>query len=315
MMHSMSGNMYPYGAGIYYSGEYEKNNDYPLYVAHVIADIKLKNNHLPTVQLKNTGRFADNEYIEDTKGPIEMYLTCVDLEMMYRQYNVRSIEFIDGYMYRGHAGFFDRYIDKWMEVKMTSTGAMRALAKLFLNNLYGKFGQRLEGGEKIPWYDDDAEIVRYKTGPCEKRKTIYIPVATFCTAYSRRFTITAAQKNYDIFCYADTDSIHCDGKVVGIDVDDKKLCCWKHESDWDDGIFVRQKTYMEHIKTNSGYEWEIKCAGMNQDTKDVFLNGMKEGKYVPDDFAPGLCIEGYKLRPKTVRGGVVLCPTKFEIKT
>ena len=87
------------------------------------------------------------------------------------------------------------------------------------------------------------------------KKPGFIPIGSAITSYARNFTIRAAQKNYygkdeRGFIYADTDSIHCDLKpeeIQGIKVDPKEFSCWKLESCWDVGWFVRQKTYIEHI--------------------------------------------------------------------
>lgn len=308
MMHSVSGNIYPYGAGEYYKGMYKVNEEFPLYVQHAFVWAILKDGYLPTIQLKHSPEHRSNEWIKDTKGPQEVYLTSVDLELLFEHYEILSFEPIDGYMYRAAGGFFDDYINFWMEIKKTSKGAKRALAKLMLNGLYGKFGQKVKGANKIPVMKDG--VVKFLTTEETERKPVYIPIAAFVTSYSRRFTITAAQNNFEIFVYADTDSIHVTGTPTGISVDDCELCCWKHESDWSAGQFVRQKTYAEKVKG----EWEIKCAGMNQASKDEFLREITAGEKTIKDFNIGLKIEGKKLRPKPVKGGIVLVPTDFEIK-
>ena len=65
----------------------------------------------------------------------------------------------------------------------------------------------------------------------ELRDPIYLPYATFVTAYARKYTILTAQKvGIDRVAYIDTDSIH----LVGTDVpdaikdviDDKELGYW-----------------------------------------------------------------------------------------
>lgn len=139
------------------------------------------------------------------------------------------------------------------------------------------------------------------------------------------------------FIYADTDSIHCNvppEQIVGIKVHDKNFCCWKLESCWDKAIFTRQKTYIEHV-THENCEpldspyWNVKCAGMPDRCKDLFIRSM-EGEKATDeepnefkeflskrrtiiDFRYGLKVPG-KLMPKRVKGGIILVDTTYEMR-
>lgn len=336
-MHSDSGNMYPYGEGVYYKGGYIQDDDYPLWVGRGIFEFEIKDNHLPCIQLKKNFRYKENEYIRESLEPVEMTITSVDWAIMNEQYNFTSVEWIDGYKYHGALGMFDVYIDKYMNIKMEAEGALRALAKLFLNNLYGKFAQAKEAGHKIPLYDKDIDLVKYKVVLDDARDGVYVPVGTFCTAYARATTVRLGQLNYDRVIYFDTDSMHLMGHddPAGVPIHDSALCHWKVESHWDDAIFLRQKTYMEHMpdgkydnpwydqrpgdmglenKEKKGPHWEIKCAGMDWETKAFFLRGIDTGDYKPEDFDYGLKIEGYKLKQTVVKGGVILKPDKFEIR-
>lgn len=333
MMHSISGNYYPFGAGIYYEGAYEEDSAHPLYVQHLIVWAVLKNGYLPTIQIKGNALFPSNEWISDTQGPVELYLTNIDLDLLLEHYDILSLVPIDGYKYQAVKGIFDQYIDHFAEQKKREKGALRTLAKLYLNSFYGKFGARVEQANKIPALGDD-DIVHFTSSDTEERPGVYIPVATFVTAYSRRFTITAAQANFDNFVYADTDSIHITGEAVGIKVHDKDFCCWKHESDWVVGVFRRQKTYIEIVDSEWKKTYEealtkeevekrdiihglaqamIKCAGMPKEAKAVFLGMLYTGEKTLEDFDIGLVIPGAKLVPKTVKGGVILVPVDFSM--
>ena len=133
------------------------------------------------------------------------------------------------------------------------------------------------------------------------KKPGYIPIGSAITSYARCFTITAAQANYHGvdkpgFIYADTDSIHCDipkEQLKGVKLDSVNFGCWKMESEWDYGIFVRAKTYVEHITVEDGEEVEpyfnVKCAGMPDKCKDLFLDNVldrrRDIEYSEDDEA------------------------------
>ena len=120
---------------------------------------------------------------------------------------------------------------------MESKDAMRTLAKLFLNSLYGKMASSANSSFKAARLKDDV-VVGFYTVKQEEKKRGYIPVGSAITSYARNFTKRAAQKNYHGvdkpgFVYADTDSIHCDlkpGQVEGIKVHNTACCCWKPES-------------------------------------------------------------------------------------
>lgn len=316
MMHSnayclpdgaMRQNRYPFGQGQYYRGEPKPTGDYSLYIHHFRANFKLRVGYLPTVQLKGTSRFRDNEYVIDSEGFQELFMTSVDYEIFMRHYAVAEIEHIDGYLYRAGIGFFDTYINKFMADKVNGEGAVRNEAKLYLNNLYGKFAQKVETGNKRPELID--EVVKYKVFEGEDRLPVYTPVGTFITAYSRRFTISHAQHNFDVFCYADTDSIHCVGQPVGLAIDGKKLCHWSHECDWTEAKFLRQKTYIERVDG----VFDIKCAGLPSRGKKVLTEALRANGGDLSLFDVGYEIKGCKLVPKTVKGGVILVERDFKL--
>ena len=229
-------------------------------------------------------------------------------------------------------------------MKMENKGALRELAKLFLNNLYGKMASSPDSSYKVAFLKEDKSIGFYTVVANDKIPG-YIPCGSAITSYARNFTIRAAQKNYHGkdergFIYADTDSIHCDLKpeeIQGIRVDPKEFSCWKLESCWDVGWFVRQKTYIEHI-THEDLEqiekpyFNIKCAGMPQKCKDLFELSMQGFQPEEDDdnytdvdrwflstkrelkdFDVGLVVPG-KLLPKRIRGGVLLTDSMYEMR-
>ena len=116
------------------------------------------------------------------------------------------------------------------------------------------------------------------------------------------------------------------------------FCCWKLESCWDTGFFVRQKTYVEHVIAEDCEPIEkpyynFKCAGMPERCKELFIKSMTgdipqgeerekytedelqfiEQKRTIDDFNIGLRVPG-KLLPKRIRGGVLLVDTTYEMR-
>ena len=266
-----------------------------------------------------------------------------DFELIKEHYELVDFEIIDGCYFRSAIGIFDNYIDKYKKIKLESKGAKRELAKLFLNNLYGKMASSKNSSYKLAYVKEDKSI-GFTTVIANDKKPGYIPVGSAITSYARNFTIRAAQKNFygkdkEGFVYADTDSIHCNlppAKIKGITVHPKDFCCWKLEANWDEAIFIRQKTYIEHV-THEDLQpldepfYNIKCAGMPQKCKQLFLRSMqgdlaKDDEQLTDeerdflskkreltDFDIGLVVPS-KLLPKRIRGGVLLVPTTYEMR-
>lgn len=153
---------------------------------------------------------------------------------------------------------------------------------------------------------------------------MYCPVASFITSYARRDIIENSQairdytlKKYgkDFYIYSDTDSIHClklsDEELKQfMNIDDFNLGAYKKESTFKTAKFIRQKCYIE-IDEEGNVNSTI--AGMPK----------RLGKYVNlDNFESGFSIkaddpdyEEKKLTYKHVKGGVILVPTDFTIKS
>lgn len=368
MMTSESGNRYPVGKPTFWRGNFIpdealKFNRY--YFVRIKTRFYIKKNKLPFIQIKSSFLYngtesldtsdvydhKTNEYypfykdkddnIHDTR--VEMVLTMTDYMLLLDHYELVDFEILDGCWFFSEIGLFDEYIEKYKQIKLVSVGALRELAKLFLNNLYGKMASSEDSSFKIAYIKEDKSLGFLAVKENDKQPG-YIPVGSAITSYARNFTIRAAQKNYNGvdnrgFIYADTDSIHCDLKpeeIKGVEVHDKNFCCWKIESCWDRAIFTRQKTYIEHITHENCVPIEnpynnIKCAGMPQKCKNLFDLSMKgykrkegdnyneeELKFLSvkrdiTDFKIGLKVPG-KLMPKRIRGGVLLVDTTYEMR-
>lgn len=368
MMSSESGNRYPVGEPTFWYGNFIPDEALKLnryYFIRIKTRFYLKENMLPFIQIKNNLLYKGTEVLQtsdiynpkdgkyysqyiDTKGDLQeatviLTLTMTDFELIKEHYELVDFEIIDGCYFRSAIGIFDNYIDKYKKIKLESKGAKRELAKLFLNNLYGKMASSKNSSYKVAYLKDDKSI-GFITVIANDKKPGYIPVGSAITSYARNFTIRAAQKNYygkdkDGFVYADTDSIHCNippEKIKGITVHPKDFCCWKLEANWDEAIFIRQKTYIEHV-THEDLQpldepfYNIKCAGMPQKCKQLFLRSMqgdlaKDDEQLTDverdflskkreltDFDIGLVVPS-KLLPKRIRGGVLLVPTTYEMR-
>ena len=368
MMSSESGNCYPIGEPTFWHGNFipdEALEPARYYFVRIKTRFYIRHNYLPFVQIKNTLLYKPTEMLETSDvhnckdgryydkyigldkqlhdATVAMTLTMTDYKLLKEHYELVDFEIIDGCYFNSAIGIFDTYIEKYKQIKLNSKGALRELAKLFLNNLYGKMASSTNSSFKVAYIKEDKTLGYYIVVANDKEPG-YIPVGAAITSYARNFTIRAAQKNYHGvnergFIYADTDSIHCDlrpDEIVGIREHSKDFCCWKLESCWDIGIFSRQKTYIEHIIAENRElidepYYNVKCAGMPDKCKDLFLKSMEGYEPNPDDeyseeeldflktkrtindFTVGLKVPG-KLLPKRIRGGVLLVDTTYEMR-
>lgn len=295
----------PYGEGVFFEGEYKHDRLHPLYIQMIRTQFDLKEGYLPTIQLKNNYRFTPTEYVSSSEGEeIVLCLTCVDLELFKEHYNVYYIEYLSGWKFKQTYKLFTNYIDKWYKVKQQATidgnATLRTIAKIMMNALYGKFGTRSTTASKIPYLQDD--VVKYKMGEVEEKPILYIPVATFITAWARNKTIRSAQKCYDRFVYSDTDSLHLLGTELPkeIEIDDLKLGAWAHEKTFTRARFLHSKTYIEEVDG----KLEVTCCGMPKSCHEfVTWENFKVGSSFPN-----------KLTPTHVKGGIVLKSIDFTIR-
>lgn len=255
--------------------------------------------------------FKQNEYLKSSKGEtVDLYLTNIDLKLIEEHYDLYDVEYVGGWKFRSKVGMFKEFIDKWMLVKATNKGAIRLLAKLMLNSLYGKFATNPKVTGKVPYLKEDGSngftLPKDENGNVvdEFKDPVYTPIGVFVTSYARNLTIRTAQKCYDRIIYCDTDSIHLEGTeipdVIKDVIDDNKLGYWKHESTFQRARFIRQKTYIEEIDV----KLHVICAGMPDRIKE---------KVTWENFHIGFSANG-KLLPKQVKGGVVLEDTMFTLK-
>lgn len=364
VMHSESGNAYPIGKPTFWSGDYipdEAIAPNKLYFIRIRTRFKIKEGKLPFIQIKDTLEYKSNECLTttDIKGKDGKYydhfsdgrpciatltLTQMDFELLKEHYVLYDTTILDGCWFYTAVGIFDEYINKWRKIKETSKGAIRTIAKLFLNNLYGKLSTSRDSSFKTVEMCDEKLIFRLNSE--KEKKLFYIPAGACVTSYARCFTIRSAQANYHPetghgFIYADTDSIHCDlpaDEIKGIKVHPTAFNCWKLESSWDFARFIRQKTYIEHniaedLEPVEKPYFNVKCAGMTDRCKKLWLESIGEQTDLSDldeneidyimkarkagrtieSFDIGLCVPS-KLMAHRVKGGIVLVKTDMVIR-
>ena len=279
----------PYGQPKFYEGGYNSvaqfvKDQYPLYIQRIrVKMFELKPGKMPNVQIRESvnfkateyqtsNRYYDEELKEEKYEECVFTFTSVQLDRFLNSYNTpMGIEYIDGYLFKGSYGIFDKYIDTFIQLKETGKGAKKATAKLCLNSLYGKFGTNPQREERIVEFydgvfsttnrDEEGNLLEYLSD------SVYLPMASFITAYARDVLINAVNSVFDRFLYCDTDSIHILGNdIPDIPIHDTKLGYWKLEGRFVDAKYIGAKRYAELIEDDEGNKhWDIKCCGVSTD--------------------------------------------------
>lgn len=310
--------MLPFGKPKKFEGRYEEDKEYPLYVQNFKCNFLLKEGKLPSIQIKNSGRFVPTQYLESSEDEqVELTLTSVDLNLFLEHYEVYDIEWLGGYKYKQRNTQFIEYVDYWNNIKSQATKdeneGLRTISKLMLNSLYGKFATNPEGNIKIPIINEEG-LVKYRVVEGNEREPLYIPTATFITSYARKKTIETAQKireyslekyGVDKYIYSDTDSVHTTLSLEEleefIEIDETKLGAWKFEGKFNYSRYLRAKTY---IQSQDKETLSITCAGMPKSCYN---------EVTWENFRTGAEYSG-KLQSKRVKGGMILQETSFSIK-
>ena len=297
-----------------------------LYVVKFTAEFYVKSKRFPFLQMKNTPRYMNNEFIEYSNGYEELTMTSVDYENFKKNYKILD-ELNHTYMkFDSKIGLLAPHIDHWMykkkEYEAQGLPFMRYVAKTMMNSFYGKTGTRTERQNVIPILENDK--ISYSKKIVNKCDPIYVPYATFVTSWARDKLINSALKVWNDFVYCDTDSIHCfDSDNIPLDIHPTDLGKWKDETAngaYEYARYIKQKTYC-HARPDVMLGWqnsqqtgeeykpfkevvEIRAAGLNVKSRTGIAF---------EDFKYGLTIPKANLKMHTVSGGAILLPTDWSL--
>lgn len=304
----------PYGEPI----KLDKPGLYDFELYHVHIKFRLKPNHLPTL-LKTGSIFAKvgDTYYKDSEGIIDLYISNIDLNIMKKHYYIEHIFYLEIYGFRTRFDMFRDWVNVMYENKSKHTGGLRLVYKLLLNSLYGKFGSRPTGQNKIPNLGADG-IVGYSLTEEHDMTIYYLPIAIAITSWAHKMIDDAiCQTGYDNFVYCDTDSVHTIGDLPSEMIDQKELGKFKLEAIEPISKYIRQKTYIYR----EGDEWKIVCSGLsfevraylNEKYGDDLINKFDIGLKINKETEPDINDDMMKLIPKRVPGGVILYPVPFSL--
>lgn len=303
----------PYGAPI----EKSKPSGFRFELYEVRIMFKLKEGHMPTLLKRGTlfSKAGDSYYTEEL-FPITLKISNIDLELMYKHYDILYIRYIKVQCFKTYRFYFKRWIEEYYNMKSEAQGGMRLVYKLTLNSLYGKFGSKPVGRNKIPTLDETGTL-KYSMSEEHDMGLYYLPVAIAIVSWAHKLIDDAiCTTGLDNFVYCDTDSVHTLGSLPDDMVDNKELGKFKLEGIEDTAKYIRQKTYIFKQSDN----WELTCAGMPLSVKNYLLE--RYGDNIINEFRVGLHVDAssegikntdLKLRPVHVPGGTILIPVPFTL--
>lgn len=202
------------------------------------------------------------------QGVYEFSLIEKALELGYKIQPLRTIEFEGDYL-------FKEYVETLHPIKQNSVGALRETAKLLLNGLYGKFGERSRRLELIT--DPNADILGCYPIPDDPFGYVTKEVIRFCAhhqpAIAARVTALSQLKLYQgfeqvhhrdgIVYYTDTDSMVTDTRIPT----GSRLGEWDMKIDTiQRAVFFAPKAYCyEYINKKGEPVLEQKLKGFSND--------------------------------------------------
>lgn len=306
----------PYGYGRFTDTEPDG-----LYFVSFDCEFLVKEDGFPFIQMKNTPRYMENEFITMSEGVEHLTLTSVDYKNFKKQYHVFNESNHKYLAFDSKVGLLAPHVDYWMKEKKRyeeeGLPFMRYIAKTMMNGFYGKTAMRTTRENAVPVLDKDTNRVSYTEKVKSEIEPIYVPYGAFVTAWARDKLINSAKKVWDRFVYCDTDSIHVidNGKKVPLEVHKTDLGKWKNETEKDGAYqyarYIKQKTYC-HARDGFDKDGkpikavvEIRCAGLNKESR----TGIKI-----EDFKFGLVLKNANKKMKTVTGGCLLVDTDWVLE-
>lgn len=212
------------------------------------------------------------DWDNETKGNVHInVLSSVDLEWMYKCYDVEEIEYGEVFYFEPDDDFTTavrQHINYWRKVKEESDkgSPLRQHSKFMLNTVWGRWGmydkEVSEGGYKIQIGDEDTNYVS----------------AIFTTSYARVYLNKAMNWFGDNLVYTDTDSVHFlyGGKIkdhedlmekLADEVDSKEFGKWDLEKEFTKARYIKSKTYA--METVEGKIKTTTAGGRIEDLADV----------------------------------------------
>lgn len=272
----------PTGSPIWYDGEYQHDNDYPLHIDVIAFDARLKTGKTATLTNILPVWGYEGERLDSTLGVVTMPVTDVDLETLTENYDIHVWEHVGGWKFRKSHGLYYTYVDKWFHVKQTATGERKQMAKLLLNSLVGKFGASLYRPMLHPKPSADGGVDFTVDKPESANSLAWLPTAAYVNAYGRQILSRAMNANAGRVLYADTDGMILEGleAPVGIETDDRKLGAWKNDHTYERLRILGNRKY---CGVETGGDTVMRLSGVHRAAPIPYDEFLPRSRHLNDD--------------------------------
>ena len=283
----------PYGVGKFVDFSKHKMKKNKLYILRFkVNSFSIKENCEPNISkvmidLKQGSKKNLDTWIKNLNSQCVITCTSIDYDYFINNYNYTGIEELDGMEFNCQQGFFDRFTNKFYPMKSDKnvTKGLRSWVKLILNGVYGKFGQNKSAELRKDVYNSETNsiddiIVREDDNIINLLSDgVYLPVASFVTAYSRLHLIEVLNKiniaDGITWEYCDTDSSYVTGDVNILKETLKdyidfnytgQLGLWKIEKYFDRILVIGIKKYIYFggEYENKDYSFHCTLSGINR---------------------------------------------------
>lgn len=298
---------HPVGEGIEYPKYKAPTEKRPIAVHHLrIHKAYLKKGYFPILIDGRKTEEHDN-YLFEVNETMELMLfeefgAESEFSIFLRTYEGKNFEVLSSRLFEAKTGLFDNFIEYWYPIKENAPkdSPERNLAKLILNNSFGKIGENYKKAITYFEQDEDGEfVVLTKTEDVKETNTRNVFMASNITHKGRvKVWLDAETIGFERVILVATDGIfwvgECDkltfGKTLGdLDLEDRGVDMWA----------FGEKAY----QIWNGKKLITKCNGMKDEVKE---------KLAWKELVPNLEFSMFK--KQNFKGGSVLMPVTLKLK-
>lgn len=252
----------------------------PFAFIHLRVTGQIKENHVPVLPSRNI--YGDsNIYIYDDKDVylIQEYGKKSEYEWWLENMEIMDIEYIETVLMKAAIkNPLKPYMEKYYEMKNTTTGIERELAKYLLNSLTGKLGTNPIKDNIEFGLDENNKLIRIGTEQIEIETYVVQTVAVITSRIRcKLYEIDKQLRGKVKFRMYATDSVKYSSETDIRIKEGKEWGQWALEYENVDFIFLGLKAYIFDAYNKQGRR-EVMAAGISREYKKLIKN---------EEFAPG----------------------------
>lgn len=215
----LANKLLPFGQPTHVIGNsFDMLDDFTVSIQHIRAQVKAKS-RVRWFKIKTDISFYE-KIIEDTKYKVDLWVTSIDFEELKKDYELKEVEFVEGFIFEASTHLFDDYVINNYNLKSNaSNGWIEQLYKGYNNRLFGYFGKRIS--HNYMEFNLTASNRLTTSSSQLKAKPVYCPISAFVASYGRSMILNYIRKYYDDWIYTDCDSLFMRRPIKELSVTNK----------------------------------------------------------------------------------------------